>query len=81
MDSPFYSLAAFLQKLIIKHIPNTFSHLDNSFKLTKKLKDIFISDNHVLISLDIISPFTYIPLDLAIESVSIESEKMRAYCH
>jgi len=27
IDSPFYSLAAFLQKLIIDHVPNTFSHL------------------------------------------------------
>jgi len=76
IDSPFYSLASFLQEIIIKHVPNTFSHLDNSFKLTEKLKDIFISDNHILISLDVISLFTNIPLDLAIESF----EKMGAHC-
>jgi len=37
--------------------------------LTEKLKDIFISDNHILISLDVISLFTNIPLDLVIDSV------------
>jgi len=69
IDSPFYSLASFLQEIIIKHVSNTFSHIENSFKLTEKLKDIFISDNHIPISLDVIFLFTNIPFDLAIESV------------
>jgi len=58
VDSPFYSLASFLQGIIIKHVPNTFSHIENSFKLMEKLKDIFISDNHILISLDVNCLFT-----------------------
>jgi len=33
IDSPFYSLASFLQGIIKKYVPNTFSHLENSFKL------------------------------------------------
>jgi len=70
IDSPFYYLAGFLQKLIIDHVPNTFSHLDNSFKLNEKLNNVNISDKHVLISFDVISLFTNILLDLAIESVS-----------
>jgi len=69
VDSLFYSLAFFLQGIMIKHVPNTFSHIENSFKLTEKLKDIIISDNHILISLDVNCLFTNIPLDLAIDSV------------
>jgi len=69
MDSPFYFLASFLQGIIKKHVPNTFSHLNNSFELTEKLKNIFISDNHILISLDVTSMFTNIPLDLTIKSI------------
>jgi len=69
IDNPFYSLASFLQEIIKKHVPNTFSHLENSFDLTKKLKNMFINDNHILISLDVTSLFTNIPLDLAIESI------------
>jgi len=69
MDSPFYSLASFLQGIIRKHVPDTLSHLDNSFELTEKLKNIFISDNHILISLDVTSLFTNIPLDLTIKSI------------
>jgi len=68
IDSPF-SLASFLQGIIKKHVPNTFSYLENSFELTEKLKDIFISDNHILISLNVIFLFPNIPLDLAIESI------------
>jgi len=43
--------------------------LENSFDLMEKLKNMFISDNHILISLDVTSLFTNIPLDLAIESI------------
>jgi len=65
----FITLASWLQRLIVDHVPHTFSHLDNSFKLIEKLRNVDIDEKHVLISLDVISLFTNIPLDLAIESV------------
>jgi len=80
IDSPFYSLASWLQRLIIDHIPNTFSHLDNSFKLIDKLRNVDISEKHVLISLDAISLFTNIPFDLAIESNSKRWEYISSGC-
>jgi len=80
INSSFYSLAFFLQGIIKKHVPNTSNHLEYSFELTEKLKDIFISDNHILISLDVISLFTNIPLDLAIKSIEKRWEHISNNC-
>jgi len=80
IDSPFYSLASWLQRLITDHVPNTFSHLDNSFELIEKLRNVNISEEHVLISLDVVSLFTNIPLDLAIESVVKRWEYIASGC-
>jgi len=46
------------------------NHLNNSFDLVQKLKDIQVDDDYILISLDVVSLFINIPIDLAIESVS-----------
>jgi len=70
LDSPLYNLATFLRKILIKNISVTDSHLNNSFDLVQKLKDIHVNDDYILISLDVVSLFTNIPIDLAIESVS-----------
>jgi len=70
LDSPLYNLATFLHKILIKNIPVTNSHLNNSFDLVQKLKDIQVDNDYILISLDVVSLFTNIPIDLAIESVS-----------
>jgi len=48
--------------------------------LTEKLNNVNISDKHVLISLDVISLFTNIPLDLAIESVSKRWDYIASGC-
>jgi len=81
IDSPFHSMSSFLQKLLTEHIPNTFSHVENSFQLTDKLRNIHIDDNHMLISLDVISLFTNIPLDLALESVSKRWDSISSICN
>jgi len=70
IDSPFYALSSFLQRLLTENIPRTSSHVENSFQLIEKLRNIHIEDNYTLISLDVISLFTNIPLELALDSVS-----------
>jgi len=70
IDSPFYSLASFLQKMIVSKVQYTISHIENSFQLVEKLRSVKLDDRHVLLSLDMVSLFTNIPLDLAIDSVS-----------
>jgi len=46
-----------------------FSHLNNSLDLRKKLENLYIPDNCILVSLDVISLFTNVPLDSVIEII------------
>jgi len=75
VDSPTYQLAYFLHKIISKNIDKPFSHIDNSFQLIKKLNGTFLESNYDLISLDVVSLFTNILLDL--ESLTIRWEKIK----
>jgi len=70
LDSPTYAIADYLQRLISKNVPKPSSHIENSYQLIKKLKGINIVEGHELISLDVVSMFTNIPLNLVIESIS-----------
>ena len=45
------------------------SHLNNSLDLEKKLKDLFVDDDHVLLSLDVSSLFTNSLCDLVLKSL------------
>jgi len=66
---------------LLKNIPATDSHLNNNFDLVQKLKDIQVDDDYILISLDIVSLFTNIPIDLAIESVSKRWQLLDKQCN
>lgn len=68
IDNPLYSL--FSQKIILDNISTPTSHIENSFQLTQKLNNISIGDNNSLISLDVISLFINVPIDLAFQSES-----------
>jgi len=70
INSPFYSFAAFLHNILFKNLPNPNSHIENSFELTKKLNNMFLDDCYDLISLDVVSLFTNVPLDLVIEGIA-----------
>jgi len=69
LDSPFYSLASFLQKMISSGVQSATSCIENSFQLVERLRGVKLDNRHVLLSLDVVSLFTNIPLDLAIDSV------------
>jgi len=75
IDSPMYSLAGFIHKIISKNIVKPLSYIENSYQIVKKLNGLLIGENYDLISLDVISLFTNIPLNLAIDSVS------NRWCH
>ena len=51
VDSPLYSLTAFVQDIIGQYVFKRQSHIDNSFMLVKKLNDKFINDGLALILL------------------------------
>ena len=68
-DTPLHGFAEFLHKILYKSLPKANSHIIDSFDVVKKLNSMPIDENFKLISLDVISLFTNVPLDLAVESI------------
>ena len=50
-------------------IPVANSFIKNSFYLTKYISNLTISDNKVLLSLNVVSLFTNVPIDLVFEGI------------
>ncbi|XP_029674796.1 uncharacterized protein LOC115242551 [Formica exsecta] len=69
-NTPLYELAAFLHNIINSSIPTTSSHINNNFQLVEKLKNKYIHENFKLISLNVVSLFTNVPIDLAMDSIN-----------
>ena len=69
INSPLFSLATFLHKIMHRCFPTAASHITNSRDLVKKLSNTLVDDNHTMVSLDAVSLFTNIPLNLAIDSI------------
>jgi len=69
INTALYPLASFLHKIIFNSLNYNEERVKNSFELYKSLSNKTINDTDVLISLDVISLFTNIPQDLAIESI------------
>jgi len=59
-------LEIFLHEIISKNISLPSSHVYNSFDLYKFLSKLIIPQSHSLITLDVVSLFTNVPLNLAI---------------
>lgn len=68
INSPHSDLAKFLAS-ILKNIVNSEYNLNNSLELKEKLGDIKIPKNHQLISFDVVSLFTNVPIDLVFELI------------
>jgi len=69
INTALYPLASFLHKIIFNSLNHDEKRVKNSFELYKSLSNKTINDTDVLISLDVISLFTNIPQDLAIDSI------------
>lgn len=65
INSPLHNLASFLQKIISDSLKPPPSFVYNSYHLSKMISEVTYDDSFQLISLDVISLFTNIPLDLA----------------
>lgn len=70
IDSPTYFLAKYLSKLLMPSTDKATQKLKNSYQLREELDAFKIPDNHLLISYDVKSLFTSIPLSFALESVA-----------
>jgi len=69
INNPLYPLSLFLHNLIYNSIPKHFSHINNSFHLVNKLNGKFMDPDCVLLSLDVVSLFTNIPMDLIVNGI------------
>jgi len=69
INTALYPLASFLHKIIFNSLNYNEKRVKNSFELYNALSNKTINDADILISLDVISLFTNIPQDLAIESI------------
>ncbi|XP_071638462.1 uncharacterized protein [Temnothorax longispinosus] len=61
-------------------IPKANSHIKDSFQLVNILNNSRIDDNYTLISLDVVSLFTNVPSDLAIDSICNRWEHLSKNC-
>lgn len=69
INSSLHHFAEFLHKIIIKSIPIADSHISDSFDLVKKLESVKLRQSHFLLSLDVISLFTNVSIDLSPKSI------------
>lgn len=70
INNPLFHLAKFLHGIIYDSVLVADSNVTNSFQLVKKLTGTYIDEHYELISLDVVSLFTNIPLELALDNVS-----------
>ncbi|XP_011865403.1 PREDICTED: uncharacterized protein LOC105560690, partial [Vollenhovia emeryi] len=70
INSPLHEFASFINSIISKSIPPAIGHINNSFDLYRALAEKTLLDSEVFISLDVVSLFTNVPLDLALESIT-----------
>ena len=70
IGNPLYSLATYLHNMLFKTIPKADSYIKNSFQLVEKLKRLYITGEYKLISLDVTSLFTNVPIEIAVDCVN-----------
>ena len=70
IDSPLYPLTTYLHNILFKSILKANSYIKNSFELVEKLKRLHITDEYKLISLDVKSLFTNVPMEIAVDCIN-----------
>ncbi|XP_046587801.1 uncharacterized protein LOC124292954 [Neodiprion lecontei] len=68
-DSPTINLARCLSQCIGNNIVPPLSRVRDSFALVNAIRDFRLPPDHILVSLDVVSLFTNVPQDLAINAV------------
>jgi len=70
VNTALYQLAAYFHKVISESIGDATSHITSSFELHELICERQVPQNDVLISFDVISLFTNVPIDLALDGIS-----------
>jgi len=71
INSPFYNLAGFLKDIIKKSLnyEKNLGYIKNSYELVKKINGLPLPEDYRIVSLDIASMYSNIPIELALGSV------------
>ena len=75
-----FSVSVLLSSNLKNCIPPPLSHIKNSYHFFKKIDKTKIPNNHIMISLDVSSLFTNVPLNLVIVSLDKNYHKIHNNC-
>jgi len=64
-----FSLAIFLKDILQAGLDNSLGFVANYFQLVRELKDFALDPSYTLVSLDVASLFTNVPIELAMKSI------------
>lgn len=68
-SSPSYNLAHFLNKILKPVTTNFPTHIKNSYEFAKSIKNFVVPPNHELVSFDVISLFTRVPVETTLKYI------------
>ena len=69
IDSPTYFLANTYKDILNQALPKPSSFIKNFFEVRSKIQNLVIPDNYVMLSLDVSSLFTNVPLPLVFKGI------------
>lgn len=76
-NSPLQPLAKFLKNILNPVVGNSEHHVKNSTEFSREISDIKIEPHESMVSFDVTSLFTSIPIELAVELTKEKLENNR----
>lgn len=70
INSPAYKMAKYINEICKMAIPTTQFNIRNSFELKEMLKNIRLNNSELMVSFDIVSMFSTIPVDMVYKALS-----------
>jgi hypothetical protein len=72
IDSPCYAMSEFLHKILTPVVGNTDSFVNNTQHFIKSIKDFNLQNEDYLVSFDVVSLFTNVPVEEVLQVIKID---------
>lgn len=79
VQSPFAGLSKFLKKILDNVANKNTSYIRDSWDFKNKINNLIIPADYIIVSLDVVSLYTNIPIDLAIEIICKKWHEIKNY--